>query len=137
MDVPEGFEPFLRKSPLTEPWEPIYGKRTPDAVVLGVRLAAAHTNARGFAHGGFISALADSAMGYSLVAKLDPEKKSAVTVNLSVDFLAPAEIGRWVEFATTFIKTGGTLCFTQCFVTADGVPVARANATFRVVNRTA
>lgn len=136
MDLPTGFEPFRRKSPVTGPWEPIYAKKTPDAVILAVRLAEAHTNARGFAHGGFISALADNAMGHSLVTKLDPEKKSAVTVNLSVDFLGSAQIGQWVEFTTTFIKTGGTICFTQCFVTADGVPVARANATFRVVERT-
>lgn len=134
MDIPEGFEPLARKSPVTEPWEPIYARKTPDAVVLAVRLAKAHTNARGFAHGGFISALADNAIGYSLVTRLGPEQKSAVTVNLSVDFLGSAKIGQWVEFTTTFIKTGATLCFTQCFVTADGVPCARANATFRVID---
>jgi uncharacterized protein (TIGR00369 family) len=137
MDIPAGFAPFNRKSPVTGPWEPIYCKKMPDAVVLAVRLSKAHTNARGFAHGGFISALADNAMGHSLVAtKLDSEKKSAVTVSLAVDFLGSAQIGQWVEFTTTFIKAGGTLCFTQCFVTADGVPCARANATFRVVDRT-
>jgi uncharacterized protein (TIGR00369 family) len=136
MTVPAGFEPFYRKSPVTEPWEPIYCKKTPDAVILAVRLAKAHTNARGFAHGGFISALADNAMGHSLVTRLDAETKSAVTVTLSVDFLGSAKIGQWVEFETTFVKTGTTLAFTQCFVTADGVPCARANATFRVVDRT-
>lgn len=135
-DTPAGFEPFYRKSPVTEPWEPIFCKKTAEAVILAVRLAKAHTNARGFAHGGFISALADNAMGHSLVTKLDPETKSAITVNLAVDFLGSAQVGQWVEFTTTFIKTGGTLCFTQCFVTADGTPVARANAVFRVVERT-
>ena len=136
MDLPTGFEPFYRKSPVTEPWEPIYCKKTPDAVVLAVRLAKAHTNARGFAHGGFISALADNAMGHSLVTQLKDDKKSAITVSLSVDFLGSAQVGQWVEFTTTFVKAGSTLCFTQCFVTADGVPCARANATFRVVERT-
>ena len=76
-------------------------------------------------------------MGSSLVVtKLDPEKQTAITINLSVDFVGSAKIGQWVEFTTTFIKAGSTLCFTQCFVTADGVPCARANATFRVVERT-
>ncbi len=135
MDVPSGFEPFYRKSPVTEPWEPIYCKKTPEAVVLAVRLAKAHTNGRGFAHGGFISALADNAMGHSLVNHLKDDTKSAITVSLSVDFLGVANIGQWVEFTTSFIKAGSTLCFTQCFVTADGVPCARANATFRVVGR--
>jgi hypothetical protein len=31
------------------------------------------------------------------------------------------------------IKTGGTLCFAQSLVIADGVTIARANGTFRVV----
>lgn len=135
MDIPAGFEPLLRKSPVTEPWEPIYSRKTPEAVVLAVRLARAHTNARGFAHGGFISTLADNAMGYSLITRLDPIRQSAITVNLNVDFIGSAQIGQWVEFTTAFMKTGSTLCFTQCFVTADGAPVARANATFRVVER--
>ncbi len=135
-EVPAGFELHDRKSPATEPWEPIYRKRTADAVILAVRLAKAHTNTRGFAHGGFISALADNAMGHSLSTRLDPAAaKSAITVSLSVDFLGSAQVGQWVEFTTSFIKTGATLCFAQCFVTADGIPCARANATFRVVGR--
>jgi hypothetical protein len=38
---------------------------------------------------------------------------------------------------TDVIKTGSTLCFAQCFVTADGVPSARASATFRVAPKKA
>jgi acyl-coenzyme A thioesterase PaaI-like protein len=63
--IPEGFEPQSRRSPLTDPWEPIYSKQTPDAIILGLRLATPHTNARGFVHGGLIAALADKAMGHS------------------------------------------------------------------------
>jgi hypothetical protein len=64
-DIPEGFEPHFRKSPFTDPWEPLYSKRTDKAVIIGLRLARPHTNARGNVHGGLISALADNAMGYS------------------------------------------------------------------------
>jgi acyl-coenzyme A thioesterase PaaI-like protein len=62
-DIPEGFEPHFRKSPFTDPWEPLYSKRTYKAVIIGLRLAKPHTNARGNVHGGLISALADNAMG--------------------------------------------------------------------------
>ena len=54
-----------RGSPLTDPWEPIYQKLTPDAIILGLWLATPHTNARGFVHGGLIAALTDKAMGHS------------------------------------------------------------------------
>src|SRR6202012_3665740 len=96
-DIPEGFEHHLRRSPLTAPWEPIYYKRTADAVILGLRLAERHTNSRSLAHGGFLTALADNAMGLSCGAKLDG-KTRLLTASLSIDFISSARIGQWVAF---------------------------------------
>lgn len=134
--VPAGFVRLDRRSAVTDPWEPLYQRASGEAVVLGLRAGAAHCNARGFVHGGLISALADNAMGLSCARRLD-EASSLVTVNLSVDFLATAHIGQWMEFDTVFVKPGGTLAFAQAFVTADGQPCAKANAVFRVVRRAA
>jgi uncharacterized protein (TIGR00369 family) len=136
LDVPAGFERHDRKSPLTDPWEPLWRRFSGDTVVLGLRAGPAHTNSRGFVHGGLISSLADNAMGLSCGRKLGGGA-SLVTVNLTVDFLGSALTGQWLEFDTVFVKPGGTLCFTQAFVTADGQPCARANAVFRVVKRAA
>jgi acyl-coenzyme A thioesterase PaaI-like protein len=136
MNIPAGFEPHDRKSPLTEPWEPLYRRTSGDSVVLGLRAADPHTNSRGFVHGGLISALADNAMGLSCARRLGLET-GLVTVNLSVDFLGLAHKGEWLEFDTMFVKPGSTLCFAQAFVTADGQPCARANAVFRVIARRA
>ncbi len=132
--IPEGFEQQSRRSPLTDPWEPIYWKQTPDAVILGLRLATPHTNARGFVHGGLIAALADKAMGHSCSHKMR-NASSLVTVSMSIDFIGSAQIGQWLTVETDVIKTGSTICFTQCFVKADDVVIARANATFRVVKK--
>ena len=63
--VPEGFEPHFRKSPFTDPWEPLYSRRGEKSVAIGLRLAKPHTNSRGLIHGGLIASLADNAMGYS------------------------------------------------------------------------
>jgi uncharacterized protein (TIGR00369 family) len=101
-----------------------------------LRAGHAHTNSRGFVHGGLISALADNAMGLSCARTLG-DVSSLVTVNLTVDFLGSALEGQWLEFDTVFVKPGSTLCFTQAFVTADGQPCARANAVFRVVRKVA
>ena len=130
--IPEGFERQSRRSPLTDPWEPIYWKQTPDAIVLGLRLATPHTNARGFAHGGLIAALTDKAMGHSCGHKMRGTH-SLVTVSMSIDFISSAQIGQWLVIESEVIKTGGTLCFAQCRVTADDAMIARANGTFRVV----
>lgn len=135
LDIPAGFAPHDRRSPLTEPWEPLYSRASGDTVVLGLRAGAAHTNSRGFVHGGLIGALADNAMGLSCARRLGGVA-SLVTVNLNVDFLGTALTGQWLEFDTVFVRPGSTLCFAQAFVTADGQPCARANGVFRVVRRT-
>ncbi len=131
-DIPDGFEPHFRKSPLTDPWEPLYSRRTEKAVIMGLRLARPHTNARGLIHGGLIAALADNAMGYSC-AQATGWSTSFVTISLAVDFIGSAEIGQWLAVESEVIKTGATICFAQGLVKADDVVIARANATFRVV----
>ena len=130
-EVPEGFERHFRQSPLTDPWEPLYSKRTEKAVIFGLRLARPHTNSRGLIHGGLIAALSDNAMGYSC-AHVMGGASSLVTIGLALDFVGTAQVGQWLSVETDVIKTGSTICFAQCLIKADGLIIARANATFRV-----
>ena len=133
---PDGFKLHQRKSPLTTPWHPIYVRELDDRVQLGLYLLEAHTNARGMAHGGLIAALADNSMGYStgvcLVAA-EREIGGLVTVSMSVDYLSAAQLGQWILFDTDFVKTGGSICFARQMITADGEPIAKASATFKIV----
>ena len=131
-EIPEGFAPLSRRSPLTEPWQPLYAKQTDKAVIIGLRLARPHTNGRGLIHGGLIAALSDNAMGYSS-AHVMGGMSSLVTIGLAVDFVGSAEVGQWLAIETDVIKTGSTICFAQSLIKADDVVIARANATFRVV----
>ncbi len=136
--IPAGFEPHFRKSPLTEPWEPLYSRRTDKAVHMGVRLARPHTNSRGLIHGGLIAALADNTMGHSCARVMGGDtNKSLVTISLAVDFIGTAKIGQWLEVEAEVIRTGSTICFAQSLIKADDVVIARANASFRVVPRKA
>jgi uncharacterized protein (TIGR00369 family) len=130
--IPAGFEPHFRRSPLTDPWEPLYSKRTDKAVIIGLRLAKPHTNGRGLIHGGLIAALADNAMGYSC-AQATGWTTTFVTISLVVDFVGTAEIGQWCTVESEVIKTGRTICFAQSMIKADDAVIARANGTFRVV----
>ena len=133
--APAGFEPHTRKSPLTDPWEPLYSMKTSDRVVLGLTVDQPHTNSRGMLHGGLIAALADNAMGLSCgqVLRRDGlEATGLVTVSLAVDYMGKAGIGDWLAFETDFVRTGRSLCFAGAAVTANGEPIARAHATFRV-----
>jgi uncharacterized protein (TIGR00369 family) len=130
--IPAGFEPHFRKSPFTDPWEPLYSRRTEKAVHLGLRLAKPHTNSRGLIHGGLIASLADNAMGYSCAQAMG-WNASLLTISLSVDYTGSAEIGQWLAVECEVIRTGSTICFAQSLIKADDVVIARANGTFRVV----
>jgi len=133
---PEGFSLHNRPSGLTSPWEPIYKRLLQDRMQLGLYLRPEHTNARGMAHGGLIAALADNSMGYStgvVLAREGRRPSGMVTVSLSTDYLAAANLGQWIVFDTDFVKTGGSICFARQLITADGEPIAKASATFKII----
>ncbi|HIG22532.1 MAG TPA: PaaI family thioesterase [Henriciella marina] len=136
-NVPAGFSRHFKTSGFTDPWEPIYSRVLADRVQIGLRIADAHCNSRGFVHGALVSALADNAMGLSVGQVLKSEARKdvggLVTVSLGTDFIGSGEIGQWLEVDTSFVRTGGSICFAAGIVEADGEPVARANATFKIV----
>lgn len=136
--VPDGFIPHFRKSPVTDPWEPLYSRKGPSCVELGFRATAAHCNSRGFVHGGVIAALADNALGLSVGEAMRAEggeaAKGLVTVSLTMDYLATARVGQWVTVSPRVLKTGRSLGFADAIVSADDAPVARASASFRVMS---
>src|SRR5260370_17886569 len=105
--IPAGFEPHFRKSPFTDPWEPLYSMRTDKAVFMGLRLAKPHTNARGLIHGGLIASLAHNAMGYSWALGMD-NALSLGTVSLAVDFVGAAPIGKRLVVAPRGVATTTT-----------------------------
>ena len=135
-NIPAGYVAHFRKSPLTEPWEPLFSKIENGTVSIGVRVRPPHCNGRGFVHGGLICALADNAMGLSVIETLNQEgaerSRQGSTVNLAMDYLASAHPGQWLEFVPRVLKVGGSIAFVECKVLADGNSIARGNATFRV-----
>jgi len=131
-DPPPGFEPHFRKSPVTDPWEPLFSRRLEGAVQIGLALREAHCNSRGLLHGGVIASLADNAMGLSCATVIG-SARGLVTVSLGVDYVGNAKIGQWLQIEPRVIKTGRTMGFADALVTADGAVIARANASFRVL----
>lgn len=135
---PEGYARHFRKSRFTDPWEPLFSRSTAREVSIGLWLAEAHCNSRGLVHGGLIASIADNAMGLSCGAALQSEGKTApaglVTITLTTDYLGSARLGQWFAIHTHFVKTGRSICFADCLVNADGEPIARASATFKVLS---
>jgi len=130
-DIPEGFSPHTRSSPVTDAWAPIFARITPTAFILGLHVATRHCNGRGLLHGGVIAALADNAMGLSAALHTSPPA-SPVTTSLSVDYFGKSAIGAWLTFETDHVSIHGQSVVTHAMVLADGVAVARASAGFRL-----
>jgi len=137
MDYPEGFEPHFRKSNFTAPWEPLYSKIEDSQIRLGVELREAHCNSRSLVHGAFLTALADNAIGLSLGLELEKQDRVAsglVTVNLSIDYVGMATVGQWISTDTEVIKIGGSMGFAASIISNSDGPIARVNATFKILN---
>lgn len=141
-DIKEGYALHERRSPVTDPWRPIYANTDGNVFRLAIRLDTAHCNGRGMLHGGVIASLADNAMGLTLglamesagQAELERDKaKGIVTTHLGVDYIGIAELGQWVEVEPRVVHLGGNSGVTDAIVTADGRTIARANANFRIL----
>ena len=132
--VPEGFVRARRPTPnpFNEMVGPFYERRRGTEVSIGLRIEERHTNSRGICHGGLLATLADLALGYSAVALGGPDsnKRSFVTVSLSLDFAGSVLPGDWVESEVEVQKTGSRLAFVNCYLVANGVRIVRANAIF-------
>ena len=133
--IPTGYEPHFRKSPLTDPWEPLFSRLHGGTVILALRVQQPHCNGKGFLHGGLISALADNAMGLSVAETLREQgaerSRGGSTVSLALDFLQSGQIGQWVEVVPRVLRVGASIAFVDCVVLADTQPIARGNATYR------
>ena len=85
-------------------------------------------NSQGFLQGGVIAALADEAVAYALFS-LVPEGEMISTVEMKINFLAPAQHGM-IEAVAHIRKRGRTLSLGEVEVTQDTRLVAKGMCTY-------
>jgi uncharacterized protein (TIGR00369 family) len=134
MNVPRGFKPLFRTSPVLELIGPVYSRGEGKDLVLGLRAETKHCNTRGTVHGGMLATLADIALGYTLAFSSDPPT-GLVTANLSLDFAGTAQVGNWLEARVDVQKQGSRLSFANCYIFVAEQRIVRASAVFAVAGR--
>lgn len=134
MNVPQGYKPLFRTSPVLDLIGPLYSLGEGKNLVLGLRAEAKHCNARGTVHGGMLATLADVALGYTMAFSSEPPA-GLVTANLSLDFAGTAQAGDWLEARVDIQKQGSRLSFANCYILAEGERIVRASAVFLVAGR--
>jgi uncharacterized protein (TIGR00369 family) len=127
--IPEGWLEIPRLSPFNALVGPLYQRREGDALSVGLRIEAKHTNSRGICHGGVLATLADLALGYAMLAKTGG-KGEFVTAQLSIDYAGAARVGDWVESAVEIQRVGTRLAFANGYLLAEGQRIVRASAIF-------
>lgn len=88
------------------------------------------TNPRGTVEGGMICAMLDDAMG--ILAALNQTAKPAATINLSMDFFRPCEVGN-VQAKAWFIKEGQKILSIESEAWQHHKLVAKTSAAFMIL----
>jgi len=132
-DIPDGFAALPFHYGFIGVNGPLYCRRVGgDRLHLGFRVEERHCNPMGIAHGGMLVTFADMQLPFGARYQGGLPDNFLPTINLSVDFLAPAKLGAWVEGETEVLRRTKNLVFAQCTVTADGEPCLRASGIFKI-----
>ncbi|MFZ2994866.1 PaaI family thioesterase [Sphingobium sp.] len=102
----------------------------------GFTVEERHCNRMRVCHGGMLSTLADIGMGVN-ANTLSDFNDPTPTISLSVDFIAAAAVGDWIETRTSVLRITRSLCFVEGRLIGPRGAVARCNATFKRRNATA
>ena len=129
-EIPEGFRTLERgNSRFLSSLGQLYARGEGEDLVVGLRIEEKHLNTRGFAHGGMLLTLADSALGIVISMGRSPPLPMA-TVNLSADFADVAREGDWVEARVDIQKRGKRLAFASCHLWVGDKRILRASGIF-------
>ncbi len=134
MNLPPGFKPLFRTSPVLELIGPLYACGEGGQLAIGLRAEAKHCNSRGTVHGGILATLADVALGYTMAFSSDPPG-NLVTANLSLDYAGTAKAGDWLETRVDIQKQGSRLSFANCYILVGEQRIVRASAVFVAAGR--
>lgn len=130
----EGFHPSPMHGPFVRDLVRLFAR--PDGELLRFRLEIRPEHCNGYAtvHGGFIATLADIWLAYNVYHRL-PRGARIVTANLSVDYLAPAAAGDWLESEIDRVRVGSRLCHASGAILNARKPVAAMRATFALLEK--
>jgi uncharacterized protein (TIGR00369 family) len=108
-------------------------KSVPGRTVWQMRADERFANPAGIVQGGFIGAMADSAMGSATVthARAAGRKVFSSNVEMKTSFLAPVRVGAMLRCTATVVSGGSRVAFTEAEVVDEaGTMVARASSTY-------
>jgi uncharacterized protein (TIGR00369 family) len=108
-------------------------KSRPGITVWKMVAVQAFANVTGVVQGGFLTAMADTAMGSAAItfARAAGRKGYSSSIEAKTTYLAPARVGSTLECTATVIHGGRRVIFAEAEIIDDqGVSIARASASY-------
>ena len=106
-------------------------KSTPGRTVWRMRAQEKFANPAGVTQGGFLAAMADSAMSTAAVTFLEGRKATVVNIEMKVTFLAPARTGAVLTATASVVRGGRRLAFVEVEIVDDtGGSVLRGSSSY-------
>lgn len=130
--VPDGFIPLPFLFGFVGVNGPLWLKRANGKLHLGFRAEERHCNPMRIVHGGMLATFADMQLPFGARYQAQMPNTFLPTVSLSLDYLAPAKLGAWVQGETEVLRKTKSLVFAECRVSADGELAVRANGLFKI-----
>ena len=90
-----------------------------------------HCNRLGSLHGGFLASFADHAYFSAMVAIGRPAQANAVTVDLTMQYLAAGKAGQLLRADVELLTETGRLAFLRMTLMQGDLPIAASTATLR------
>lgn len=128
--IPAGFKPFRADGTFNDIIAPIYLNADGPWPVLGLRVEKQHSNFAGHLHGGCLMTFLDIALSGAVCSAIGHYSVTP-TITLTIDFMAPARLGEWVQADILSVDLTRSLGFVSAVVNGPQGRVARASGCFK------
>lgn len=131
--LPDGFHPLVLGGEFMAVNGPLYLRLVDARVQMGFRVEKRHANPMDICHGGMMASFCDMLLPVAVHHQCaEVGRRFLPTINLQIDYLAPAPLGAWVQGEAEVLRATRSMVFVQGLVRADGMPVARASGIFKI-----
>lgn len=132
MAIPPSFEPAGFTPGFLDHGGPYFLGAQMDGVrVVGLLICPHHINYHDAAHGGVISTFADVALSHAVFDAERP-RLAPSTVTLTVNYLAGAKLGDWLEARVRIDRLGGRTAYTSGGIWRGEEQVATMSGVFAI-----
>ena len=127
-DIPTGFKLLPSGYGFTDVLYPLYRRVNDSGIEFGIFVSSQHLNGMQICHGGVLMMLADITAASGINFSVG-KKSGSPTINLSLDFISPAQVDTWIESRAELVSIRKRFGFCSGTIMSPDNLIARFNGT--------